>query len=302
MVTETGTRDSLQRPLRRHYRRNQVVVAGIDDQWDADLMDMTKFSKENDGVRFVLLVIDIFSKYLWMQPLKDKKGPTAARALEDILREGRQPTKLRTDKGQEFRSKALNNVLADHNIQHFYSQNTEVKASYAERAIKTIKTKMNRYMTFKKYQRYFDRLQNSLGIRTRCTTALLTPNLNWLDQTTTKCAYLYFCCERRSRASKQSGISRISSIFDRIFTVLRRFLRNGIPVYSRTTMTKPLRRHSINRNSKKWMLLLLETRIRLRLKKILKTHGRGPSMQHFVKWLHWPKKFNPWINADDMAA
>lgn len=84
-----------------------MVVASIDDQWDADLMDMTKFKKENVGVQFVLLVIDIFSKYLWMRPLKDKKGPTTARAFEDIFREGRQPTKLRTDKGQEFRSKSL---------------------------------------------------------------------------------------------------------------------------------------------------------------------------------------------------
>lgn len=124
---------SLQRPVRRHYRRNKVIVAGIDDQWDADLMDMTKFKKENDGVQYVLLVIDIFSKYLWMQPLKYKKGPTTARAFENILSEGRQPTKLRTDKGQEFRSKAFNTVLTDRNINHFYSQNTEMKANYAER-------------------------------------------------------------------------------------------------------------------------------------------------------------------------
>lgn len=100
--------------MRRHYRRNKVVVAGIDDQWDADLMDMTKFKK--DGVQFVLLVIDIFSKYVWMRPLKNKKGSTTAWAFEDILREGRQPTKLRTDKGLEFRSKAFNNVLTDRNI------------------------------------------------------------------------------------------------------------------------------------------------------------------------------------------
>lgn len=93
-----------------------------------------------------------------MRPLKDKKGPTTARAFEDILREGRQPTKLRTDKGQEFRSKAFNTVLTDRNI-HFYSQNTEVKANYAEIAIKTTKTRMYRYMTFKPSQRYIDRLQ-----------------------------------------------------------------------------------------------------------------------------------------------
>lgn len=75
---------SLQRPVRRHYRRNKVIVAGIDGQWGADLMEMTKFKKENDGVQYVLFVIDVFSKYLWMQPLKDKKGPTTAKAFENI--------------------------------------------------------------------------------------------------------------------------------------------------------------------------------------------------------------------------
>lgn len=98
---------SLQRPVRWHYRRNKVVVAGIDDQWDADLMDMTKFKKENDGVQFVFLVIDIFSKYVWIRNLKDKKGPTTARAVGDILREGRQPTKLRTEKDKNLDQKPL---------------------------------------------------------------------------------------------------------------------------------------------------------------------------------------------------
>lgn len=96
-------------------------------------MNMTRFKKENDGVQFVLLIIDIFSKYLWMRPLKDKKGLTTARAFEDILREGREPTKLPTEKGQEFRSKAFNNISTDRNIQHLYFQSTEVKANYAER-------------------------------------------------------------------------------------------------------------------------------------------------------------------------
>lgn len=68
----------------------------------ADLMDMTKSKKENDGVQFVLLVIDISSKYLWMRPFKDKKGPTTAQAFEDKLRKGRRLRKLCTNKGQEF--------------------------------------------------------------------------------------------------------------------------------------------------------------------------------------------------------
>ena len=65
---------SLQRPLKRKFKRNRVIVTGIDDQWDMDLIDMTKFAKYNHGYTFILVVIDIFSKYLWMRPLKDKKG------------------------------------------------------------------------------------------------------------------------------------------------------------------------------------------------------------------------------------
>lgn len=93
---------SLQRPVRRQYRRNKVVVAGMDDQWDADLMDMTKFKKENDVVQCVLLVIDIFSKYMWMQPLKDKKGPTTARAFETTYEDSHgQRTEISTNSLQQ---------------------------------------------------------------------------------------------------------------------------------------------------------------------------------------------------------
>ena len=62
MVTTAGG-VSLQRPLRRKFKRNRVISKGIDDQWDADLMDMTKFSKDNDGYSYILVVIDIFSKF-----------------------------------------------------------------------------------------------------------------------------------------------------------------------------------------------------------------------------------------------
>lgn len=116
-------------------------------------MDMSKYSKENDEVAFVLIVIDIFSKFLWMQPLKDKKGQSVTAALKNVLREGRRPTRIRSDKGQEFRSRTFNALLKEQNIEHLYAQNTEVKANYAERVIKTIKTKLYRYITYKQSYR-----------------------------------------------------------------------------------------------------------------------------------------------------
>jgi hypothetical protein len=64
-----------------------MVVAGIDDQWSADLMDLVKFAKYNDGYRYILVVIDVFSKYLWLRKLKDNKGESVAKAFETIFKE-----------------------------------------------------------------------------------------------------------------------------------------------------------------------------------------------------------------------
>ena len=64
---------SMQRPLRKPSNRTHIVVAGIDDQWSADLMDMVKFSKYNDEFAYVLVVIDVFSKYLWLRKLRQKR-------------------------------------------------------------------------------------------------------------------------------------------------------------------------------------------------------------------------------------
>jgi hypothetical protein len=74
---------------------------------------------------------------LWLRKLKDKKGESIAKAFETIFKEGRKPFKMRTDRGQEFRARTV-----QAGIKHFYAQN-EVKASVAERVIKTIKKNLH---------------------------------------------------------------------------------------------------------------------------------------------------------------
>ena len=86
------------------------MVNGIDKIWAADLADMKAFEKDNDGYTFLLLVIDIFSKYGWIVPLKNKKGVNVAKALENIFQE-RKPGKLWTDKGAEFYNKDVKKLL-----------------------------------------------------------------------------------------------------------------------------------------------------------------------------------------------
>ena len=116
------------------------MVSGIDKIWAADLADMTALNKDNKRINFLLLVIDIFSKYGWIIPLKNKKGETVANALKIIFKE-RKPEKLWTDKGREFYNKDVKNLV------ELYSTENEEKSSIVERWIRTIKEKMRKYFT-----------------------------------------------------------------------------------------------------------------------------------------------------------
>ena len=90
---------SLHRPLRRKFVRNRVVVSSIDEEWDVDLMDMSNIAKQNKGVKFLLLAIDIFSRYVFIQPLKSKAMSEVVKAFNTILQEGRKPKLLQSDEG-----------------------------------------------------------------------------------------------------------------------------------------------------------------------------------------------------------
>ena len=95
----------MHKPAIKHFRKRRVIVFGINEIWGADLVDMQAFAKENDGVKYLLCVIDIFSKYAWVVPIKDKSGKSVAAAFETIFKGGRRPQKLWVDKGKEFYNK-----------------------------------------------------------------------------------------------------------------------------------------------------------------------------------------------------
>ena len=93
---------SLHKPARLNFRRARVRVSSIDEQFDADLADMTSISRYNKGVKYLLVVIDIFSRYLWVESLKNKTTKEVVNGFKKIFKKGRKCSKLRTDKGTEF--------------------------------------------------------------------------------------------------------------------------------------------------------------------------------------------------------
>jgi transposase InsO family protein len=148
---------TLHKPARRNFKRNRVIVGGIDEEWQMDLADVQSLKKYNDGYRYLLVCIDVFSKYAWIVPIKSKTGPALVEAFKVILSSGRKPQKIMTDQGTEFFNNSFQTLLKNKDIELFNTFN-ETKASVVERVIRTFKTKMWRYFTAKKTMRYLDML------------------------------------------------------------------------------------------------------------------------------------------------
>ena len=121
---------------------------------------MQLINKFNGGFKFLLCVIDIFSKYAWVVPLKDKKGITFTNTFQKILKESnRKPNKIWADKGSKFYNRMVKKWLKDNNIEMYSIQN-KGKSVVAERVLRTLKTKIYRYMTSTSKNVYIDKLDD----------------------------------------------------------------------------------------------------------------------------------------------
>ena len=150
--------DELHKPIRRKFQKRVVFVKGVDEIWAADLVDMQSFSKYNNGFKYILMIIDVFSKYGWAIPLKTKNGINIANALSIIFIKNKPPTMLWTDFGGEFYNKDVSKVLIKHHVK-LYSIRNEEKASVVERWNRTIKYQMWKYFSANNTKRYVDILQ-----------------------------------------------------------------------------------------------------------------------------------------------
>ena len=122
---------------------------------------MQLLDKYNKGIRFLLYVIDIFSKYAWVVPLKDKKSVSIVAAFQSILKQSnsRKPNKIWVEKGSEFYNASFKKWLRDNDIV-MYSTNNEGKSVVAERFIRTLKSKIYKYMTSISINVYIDKLDD----------------------------------------------------------------------------------------------------------------------------------------------
>ncbi len=150
---------SLHKPYKKPKLFRKTMVVSIDDQWQADLVEMRELSGSNEGYNYLLCTIDCFSKFVWCGPLKTKTGPEVKAAFESIFSKGRVPDKLQFDEGKEFYNKLVESLLKDRGIE-FFSTHAGQKASIVERFNRTLKSRMWKYFTANETRKWIDIVQN----------------------------------------------------------------------------------------------------------------------------------------------
>ena len=123
-------------------KRSKVYARFEDHIWAADLAEIRSLCSKHKNVKYLLCVIDVFTKYAWVKSLKDEKGKTVLNPFIEIINEcNSKPNKLCVDQGREFYNKVMQKWLDNHNIL-MHSAHNEGKSVIAERFIKTLKAKI----------------------------------------------------------------------------------------------------------------------------------------------------------------
>jgi transposase InsO family protein len=142
------------------FNTEHIIVEHIDDQWDSDIIQMDELAKYNRGYKYILICIDLFSRYAWARPLKFKKSTDVTIAFTDIVKtSGRECKTIRTDQGGEYTGASFQRLVHSRGINHMIAYGRH-KASYSERFNRTLENKLFKYFYEQQTAMYIDILDD----------------------------------------------------------------------------------------------------------------------------------------------
>lgn len=300
--------NEIHKSARINFKRRNVILKDIDDLWQADLIDMQAMSRFNFGFKYILAIIDCFSKFAWVVALKQKNKEMVSRAFEQILMKGRVPKNLQTDFGKEFYNDKFKTVVDKHNINHYSTYSTK-KASIVERFIRTLKNKLYKEFSFngnykwknkvleEKVEEYNNTIHRTIGH---------TPaSINHKNKSRILQKYIKMASSRKQIKIKfQIGdyvrISKYKACFDKgytpnwsteIFKIIKVQKTNPPSYLIEDLKNRPIMGAFYSQELQKTKhhdIYLVE--------KLLKKKGN----RLYVKWLGLPTSENSWINKLDV--
>lgn len=298
----------LHKPARRNYNRRRTIVYGIDDLWQGDLAEYQKFAKFNKGFKFILVVIDCFSKFLWTVPLKDKSAQSVKDGMQLILRGKRQPKNFQTDNGKEFYNKQFKDLMNKHNINH-YSTFSTIKASMAERVIRTLKMMLSKEFTRNsnvKWLHILDKITQTYNQSKHRTINMKPCNVVGKKIEKRLLDTVYTNMKIAGLAKYKVGdtvrISNQKTAFEKgytrnwsteIFDIIKVKITNPV-----TYLLKDYRNHPITGAFYEEEILKTKHRNIYLIERIIKRK----ESKLYVKWLGFDNTHNSWVNAKDVFS
>ena len=301
------------RRLMKKFPRNKVITRGIDDLWQIDLADMQSLAKYNANYKYLVTCIDVFSKFGWVIPIKNKKADTVLTAFKIIIEKSkRKPNDLQSDQGTEFFNAKFKEYLDEINVGQYYV-NSELKASVVERFNRTIKEKIYRYFTYKNTYNYLSILDNVVdSYNNSFHRSIQTTPIN-VTKTNEKKIHKILYGEPKKivhafkfQVNEKVRITKSKTIFEKgytpkwteeIFKIKRKIPRTPV-VYKIEDLNgeeiegvfyeQELQR--VYKNDSESFVI----------DKILKTKTEKGSKKFFVSWQGYPSSFNSWITENDI--
>ena len=298
--------EELHKSKRKNYPRRRIIVNHIDEIFAADLVEVQKFSKLNRGYRYLLTCIDIFSKFAWVIPLKDKRGITIKNALEKIFKQ-RKPKFLWTDNGKEFYNKQVETLLNENNIKLYSTNNSEIKSSVVERFNRTFKNMMYKKFTENNntiFYNILDELLNNYNNKYHSTVKMTPVEASKkINEKKIKNIYNFEKTKKpgKFKIGDRVRISLEKNIFEKSYETnwteeifeIYDIKYSNVPYY----YLKDLNNEKLDGTFYEQELQKTKQDDLYTIEKILKTNND----KIFVKWRGYDNSFNSWINKNTVT-
>ena len=307
---------TLHKQVKRKFLRRKYIVSGLNSLWQIDLTELPQLAKYNQGFRFILFVIDCFSRKAYAIPLKTKSGIEVSEGIENVIAANDEipPDQIMTDKGKEFFNSHFKNLLKKYNINHYTSNNQEIKASMVERLQRTIKSKLFRYFTHTNSYNYVDALQDIITSYNNSVHAAhdMPPNkVNYKNQEDVwQMLYNqkdidYYHPKPKFKLHDKVRISKYSSVFQKsylplwsseVFTISK-VHKTSPPVYS-------LKDYAMEELDGTWYeeeLQKIDVKDKIyKVDSVLGQRKINGKTEYLVRWVGYPPSFDSYVNKSDL--
>ena len=314
------------KPAIKKFPRPKVIVSSKDQMWDCDCLSMKYHTDDNEGYGYILVCIDVFTRFLYCRPLIALKGERVKEAYMSIFELNEEPSTIRSDRGSEFVNKTIKDFFLSRNIHH-YLTNNEIKTSHGERVIQTLRVRIARLFRARNNFNWIDHLQELTNAYNNTIHSALHSTPSEAMCSTDKTELWHWQYKRNDSVTKTGpSLPYVFEIGDRtrmaflkesfhraydhhwskmIYTITERRMDQGFQKYKVKTWDNEEIMGEYYKQELQKVTIKGDDEIIYEVEKELKKRTVGPKnnqrVQVLIKWLGWSDRFNSWVDESQLT-